>query len=699
MVAHLALRCLGVTGLNGGQDAQVRLGDALPERGRRILATDAMAQRAVQRPSEGPDQFVARHVEDGEMEQLVIFVVDELTQLGDLLVGAPESRERARRSLEQLAGLHDLAHRNTLGRGQQSQPELQIGLQSIGIGLGHERPARGAAGRHHESPRLQEADRLTNRRPAHSKALAQIGLAGKPLAGQHPTFDDVVAKPVGHLLVRREILGLVHPHRWEPKDRHRRNARRGGRWIGVVSPAMTPEEFRSAGHQLIDWIADYYDRIDDLPVRSRFEPGDLTARLPAEPPASTDSFDAVLGDLDRLILPGLTLWQSPNWYAYFPANVTFASILGELAESGLGVNGFSWVTSPAATELETLMMNWMVQLLGLPQHFVDHGVIQDSASTATLCAILAARERATAAGIPATDLVAYATAQAHSSVQKGLRVAGIGETQLRVVPHDEAFRLRPTELAAMIDDDLAAGRHPFFVCAVVGSTSTESFDPVPAIAEITDGSDVWLHVDAAMCGIAALCPELRWVNDGVERADSYVTNAHKWMGVNFDCSLFWVRDRAALTDALSIQPAYLRSAAAASGAIDYRDWQIPLGRRFRALKLWFVLRLHGVDAIADMIRGHLSMAAELDSWVRADDRFDLVAPTTMNLVTVALVDDASTRALIDAVNQSGLAEVTPTIVDGRTAMRICVGSRLTQRHHVESTWQMIGRLAQAILPG
>lgn len=458
---------------------------------------------------------------------------------------------------------------------------------------------------------------------------------------------------------------------------------------------MTPEEFRTAGHLLIDWIADYHANVGDRPVLSQVHPGEVRDRLAANPPAAPEPFDAVLSDLNGPVMDGLTHWQSPNFFAFFPANVSFPSILGDLVSSGLGVNGFSWATSPAVTEVETLVLDWMVELLGLPEHFVGNGVIQDSASSSTLCAILAARTRATALGALPAQLVAYCTAQAHSSIEKGLRIAGIGADQIRVVDHDEAFAMRPDALRRAIESDVAAGLTPFFVCANAGSTSSEAFDPVVDLAPICAASGAWLHVDGAMCGVAALAPELRWVNDGLDLADSYTTNGHKWMGVGFDCSFFWVRDRGPLIEALSIQPAYLRTAQAQSGAvIDYRDWQVPLGRRFRALKAWFVLRLDGVDAIADMIGRHIEWATEVESWVRADDRFELLAPRSMNLVCIAHRDgDEATEALVEAINASGAAQVTPTVLDGRKAMRICVGSHHTERHHVVALWELVSSLA------
>ncbi|MFZ4721394.1 MAG: pyridoxal-dependent decarboxylase, partial [Ilumatobacteraceae bacterium] len=307
---------------------------------------------------------------------------------------------------------------------------------------------------------------------------------------------------------------------------------------------MTPEDFRTHGHALVDWIADYLEHVEQFPVGSQVQPGEIRSMLPEHPPTAAEPFEAVLADMDRVITPGLTHWQHPRFFAYFPANISYASILGDLAASGLGVQGMSWVTSPACTEVETLMMDWMQELLGLPERFrstSEHGggVIQGSASEASLVSILAARWRATGGAVNAdgdtSRLVAYSTNQSHSSIEKGLRIAGIGTAHWRIVPHDEAFAMRPDELARMVADDVAAGLVPFWVCANRGTTSSMAFDPVAEIAEVAHAHGMWVHVDAAMSGIAALAPELRWVNDGLEQADSYCTNPHKWMGVNFDC--------------------------------------------------------------------------------------------------------------------------------------------------------------------
>ena len=464
---------------------------------------------------------------------------------------------------------------------------------------------------------------------------------------------------------------------------------------------MTPEEFRDAGYTLVDLIAEYLDGVGDRPIVPDVRPGDVRAMLPEHPPTEPEPWSAVFADLERVILPTVAHWQHPNWFAYFPANNSEPSILGELLAAGLGVQGMSWVTSPACTEIETLMLDWMQELLGLPDRFRSTserggGVIQGSASEATLVAILAARWRATAGAVntigDTTHLTAYTTSQAHSSVEKGLRIAGIGTDRVRVVDHDDRFAMRPDALAAAIEADVQGGFVPFFVCTTHGTTSSMAFDPTEAIADICERSGAWLHVDAAMSGIAALVPEFGWVNAGVDRADSYATNPHKWMGVNFDCTLYWTADRTSLLGALSILPEYLRSAAAETGAaIDYRDWQVPLGRRFRALKLWFVLRLDGVDTIRERIRRDVSLTQELAAWITDDDRFEIVAPHPLNLVCLRIAgeDDGPTDALIESINATGRFHVTRTVLDGRSVLRVSIGTRATERQHVEALWTAV----------
>jgi aromatic-L-amino-acid decarboxylase len=466
---------------------------------------------------------------------------------------------------------------------------------------------------------------------------------------------------------------------------------------------VTPEDFKRSGHQLIDWIADYVENIEQQRVTSAVQPGEVRAQLDEHPPAAPDGFDAVMADTDRVIVPGLTHWQHPGFFAYFPANSSYSAILGDLLTAGLGVQGMSWVTGPACTEVETLMMDWMHELLGLPERFrststAGGGVIHGSASEATLASILAARWRITKGSInhdgDTSRLVAYATSQAHSSIEKGLRIAGIGTDRLRVVPHDESFAMNPAALAEMISNDRAAGLTPFWVCSAHGTTSSMAFDPTTEIAAIAKREGMWLHVDGAMCGIAALAAEYRWVNAGLEHADSYCTNPHKWMGINFDCDLFWTADRQALLGALSILPEYLRSQAAESGAvIDYRDWQVPLGRRFRSLKLWFHLRIDGADSAREMIREHVRLTQLLAEWVAADERFEIVAAHPLNLLCIAVGgDDAATDDLIERANATGTVLFTRTVLDGRSVLRFSIGARATQERHVRSAWELLQHL-------
>ncbi|MGH8901854.1 MAG: aminotransferase class V-fold PLP-dependent enzyme, partial [Egibacteraceae bacterium] len=422
---------------------------------------------------------------------------------------------------------------------------------------------------------------------------------------------------------------------------------------------MTPEEFRRYGHAVVDWLAGYMEQIESYPVLAQIPPGDVRAKLPPHPPEHGESFDQIITDLDEVILPGVTHWQSPSFFAYFPANASGPAILGDLVSAGLGVQGMLWATSPACTELETHVLDWLVDLLGLPAAFRGGGVIQDSASSAMLCALLVARERATdwatnASGVD-RRLIVYTSTQAHSAVEKAVRIAGLGDAQLRLIDVDETFALRPEALARQIVEDRAGGATPCLVVATVGSTSSTAIDPLRAIGEICRREGVSLHVDAAYAGSAAICPELRWIHEGLELADSYCFNPHKWLLVNFDCTAFYVADPAALVRTLTILPEFLRNTATSSGAvIDYRDWQVPLGRRFRALKLWFVLRSFGAEGLRRHIRRHVALAQKFASWVGEDDQFEIAAPHPLGLVCFRHVGgDEVNQAIIDRLNASG----------------------------------------------
>jgi aromatic-L-amino-acid decarboxylase len=462
---------------------------------------------------------------------------------------------------------------------------------------------------------------------------------------------------------------------------------------------MTPDEFRRHGHAVVDWISDYYARVESFPVVSRVEPGQVRASLPSDPPTKGEPFDMILRDVEKLILPGVTHWQSPNFYAYFPCNASGPAILGDLLSSGLGVQGMLWATSPACTELETHVLDWLVGMLDLPRKFLSTssggGVIQDTASNASLCALLAARERATnfVSNQRGCDgkLVAYTSSQAHSSIEKDVQIAGLGRQNLRLIAVDENFAMRPDALSQQIEKDRHAGLVPCFVCATVGTTSSNAIDPLSEIGRICREQRVWLHVDAAMSGTAALCPEFRHIQKGLEFADSYTFNPHKWMFTNFDCNCFYVADRKALIQTLSVLPEYLRNKATETGAvIDYRDWQIPLGRRFRSLKLWFVIRHYGIEGLQYHIRRHVEIAQKLVEWVRKDQRFELAAPAPLNLVCFRhRGGDEVNQSLMDRLNRSGDLYLTHTRLNDRLTLRLCVGQANTTARHVERAWRKI----------
>ena len=462
---------------------------------------------------------------------------------------------------------------------------------------------------------------------------------------------------------------------------------------------MTPEEFRKAGREVIDWIADYYEKLGMFPVMSQASPDEVRSKLPPHPPVDGESFKDVMKDVEDIILPGISHWQSPNFYAFFPANASGPAILGDLLSSGLGVNGMLWATSPACTELETHIMDWLVEMLDLPKKFLSSsdggGVIHDTASSATLCALLAGRERATNYGSNKSgiksDLTVYTSNQAHSSLEKAVKIAGLGKDNLRLIEVDETFAMKSEKLSAAIEEDLKNGKKPAFVCATSGTTSSTAFDPLPQIGKICKEKNIWLHVDAAMTGTAALCPEFRWVHEGLEMADSYCFNPHKWMLTNFDCDAFFVSDRKALLTTLSILPEYLKNKPSISDdVIDYRDWQIPLGRRFRALKLWFVIRHYGINGLQAHVRKGVELGQLFKSFVDKDDRFEIMAPAPLNLVCFrAKTSDKINEAVLLKLNSSGKMYLTHTKLNNKYTLRLCVGSPLTEQSNIESTWHQI----------
>jgi aromatic-L-amino-acid/L-tryptophan decarboxylase len=471
---------------------------------------------------------------------------------------------------------------------------------------------------------------------------------------------------------------------------------------------MHPEEFRKHAHQLVDWMADYFRDVGKLPVAPAVRPGEILQQLPASPPEKGEPFEALFRDFRDVLMPGMTHWNHPSWFAYFPANNSPPSVLAEMLTSTLGAQCMSWATSPAATELEQLTMEWLRQMLGLPRQFV--GVIQDTASTATLVALLSARERSTnhlagrdGLGRIHSRLTVYASTEAHSSVDKGVKLAGYGLEQLRHVPTDARYSMRPDALELAISADLAAGLVPACVVATVGTTSSTAIDPLPRIAEICRRYGVWLHVDAAYGGAAALVPELRHLFEGVEQADSFVFNPHKWMLVNFDCSAYFVRDREALLRTFQVTPEYLRTAED-SEVVNFRDWGIQLGRRFRALKLWFVIRSYGVEGLRSLVRKHVGLARDLAGWIEAEPDFEVMAPVTLGLVCFRYrpskvdesgVDEANAK-LLSRVNATRRVHLTHTRLAGRYAIRMAIGQRQTERAQVEEAWGLIKETAKAL---
>jgi aromatic-L-amino-acid/L-tryptophan decarboxylase len=478
---------------------------------------------------------------------------------------------------------------------------------------------------------------------------------------------------------------------------------------------MGPEEFRTAGHELIDWIADYRARIPELPVQAPVKPGEVAGQLPDRAPERPEPFADVLADLGAIVVPGLTQVQHPRYFGWFPSNASLASVLGDLATSGLGALGITWQSAPALTEVEEVVTEWLRELTALPPSW--KGVIQDTASSACLVALLAARERATGysearGGLQAepAPLTVYTTEQAHSSIAKAVALAGYGKDNLRFADADpRTYAMRPDSLAALLAEDVAAGRRPAAVVVNAGTTGTTAVDPLADIIAVTRPYGMWVHVDAAMAGSALLLPEMRWMIDGVEGADSLAWNPHKWMGTVLDCSLLYVTDPAHLIRVMSTNPSYLRSAV--DGEVtQYKDWGIPLGRRFRALKLWFHLRLDGAEAIRARLRRDLENARWLAGQVSATPGWRVLAPVTLQTVVLrhepaGLVSaagdvldagalNAHTLAWANTVNAGGTALVTPSLLDGTWSVRVSIGAEATERHDVEELWDLLRHTAE-----
>jgi aromatic-L-amino-acid decarboxylase len=472
---------------------------------------------------------------------------------------------------------------------------------------------------------------------------------------------------------------------------------------------MDTQEFRRLGHEMVEWIALYRERMADLPVMSPVGPGDVRRRLPGQPPLQAEGLAGVLGELDEIVLPGITHWNHPGFFAYFPSNSNLSSVLADMACAGLGAQGMSWQTSPAATEVEEVVMDWFRQMLGLSPAFT--GVIQDTASTSTFCALLCARE-ATAAfgqnrgGLQAEEapLVVYASDQAHSSVEKAALLAGFGKGNLRLIPTDPFHALRMDLLEAAILDDLAAGRRPCAMVAAVGTTATTAVDPVQAMAELAERHGIWLHVDAALAGSAMICPECRGLWEGVEAADSVVLNPHKWLGTGFDLSAYYVRDPEHLIRVMSTNPSYLRTQHDAE-VKNLRDWGIPLGRRFRALKLWFLIKDQGVEGLQARLRRDLANAQWLKEQVDADPAWQRLAPVPLQTVCLRHVPEgmgeeedlrAHNLAIADRINKAGKFYLTPSVLKGAQMIRVSIGAEATERVHVEGLWAALRAAAAEV---
>ncbi|MCC6744141.1 MAG: aspartate aminotransferase family protein [Acidobacteria bacterium] len=469
---------------------------------------------------------------------------------------------------------------------------------------------------------------------------------------------------------------------------------------------MTPDEFRRLGHEVVEWVAAYRESLESHPVMSQVSPGDVRRQLPAAPPVDGESLDFALSDLDRIVLPGITHWSHPRFLAYFPSNASLSSVLADLVATGLGVQGMSWQTSPAATELEEVVMDWLRQMAGLPAAFT--GVIHDTASTATLVALLCARERATdhsqtRGGLQAEErpLAVYTSEQSHSSIEKAALLAGFGRKHVRAIGTGETFAVSVDELRAAIERDLDAGVRPCAIVATVGSTATTAVDPVAELAEIAAETGAWLHVDAALAGSAMILPECRRLWEGVDRADSLVFNPHKWLGAAFDCTAYFVRDHEHLIRVMSTNPSYLRTAVDAEVS-NFRDWHIQLGRRFRSLKLWFLIREQGVSGLQARLRRDLANAQWLATAIAAEPGWEICAPVPLQTVCCRHVPaglddeavDAHNQAWVDRLNASGFAYLTPAVVKGRRIVRVSIGSEATERKHVEEAWAAMRRTVE-----
>lgn len=466
--------------------------------------------------------------------------------------------------------------------------------------------------------------------------------------------------------------------------------------------------FRHEAHKMVDWIADYYANIEKYPVKANIKPGSVFSAIPDSPPPEPEDMKQIFSDFESIIMPGITHWQSPGFFAYFPANTSFPSLLAEMLSSALGAQCMKWETSPAATELEEAVMNWLRKMTGLPSNF--EGVIQDTASTSTLCAILTAREKSTAFDVNNKGMSAYAgmrvycSSEAHSSVEKAVKIAGIGRENLVKIGTDKAFRMDPSLLEKAINEDIQKGLKPVCVVAAIGTTGSTAVDPIEDIARICSKYKIWLHIDAAYAGTALILPEYRYLLKGIDLADSFVFNPHKWLFTNFDCSAYFVKDSESLINTFKLVPEYLRSQIQ-EHVNDYSNWGIQLGRRFRALKLWFVIRSYGVNGLQEKVRHNIALAGELKSWIEEHKLFELLAPVEFGLVCFRFhpegIDDTETlnrmnEKLLLAVNATGKVYITHTKLDGRYTLRMVTSQTNIELTHVEQAWNLLVKTADLI---
>lgn len=463
---------------------------------------------------------------------------------------------------------------------------------------------------------------------------------------------------------------------------------------------MKTDEFRKIGHELVDWIAEYYDTIEDFPVMSKVQPKEIYSILPASPPNKPESFEQIFQDFNDIIMPGITHWQHPKFFGYFPANTSLPSILGEMLTSALAAQCMVWQTSPAAAELEERVMEWLAEMLGLPFEF--SGVIQDTASTSTLCSILTAREKKTdynsnTNGIDSNNYRVYCSEEAHSSVDKAVKIAGIGSNNLVKIPVDENFAMKPKELEKKIKEDIENGKIPLCIVAAIGTTGSVAVDPLKSIGKIAEKYKIWLHVDAAFAGTALLLPEHRKMIDGIEKADTFVFNPHKWMFTNFDCSAYFVKDKTALIRTFEIMPEYLKTGVD-SKVNNYRDWGIQLGRRFRALKLWFVIRSFGVFGLQEKIRKQIRIAQKLAEKIKNNPDFEILAPANLNVICFrykpANINDNEELNLLNEdilkhINQTGKMFISHTKLKGIYTIRFVVAQTNVEERHINEAWAQI----------